>query len=215
MIDLHSHTLFSDGVLLPSELIYRAKVKGYEAIALTDHGDISTIDFIIPRLIKVARETSRHYGIKVLPGIELTYVPVKLIKSMVRKARNLGAKIVLIHGQSPVEPVPQGTNRAGILAGADIIAHPGNITAEDVKLARDKNVFLEITTRNGHNKTNAHVAKLAKKHGASLVLNTDTHNPEDLLTRDKINKVLKMSGLKEKDFEIMQNNARKLTNKLK
>lgn len=210
MIDLHSHTLFSDGVLLPSELIYRAKMKGYEAIALTDHGDISTIDFVIPRLIKVAVQTSRHYGIRVLPGIELTYVPIELIKSLVKKARKLGAKIVVIHGQSPVEPVPPGTNRAGILAGADIIAHPGHITAEDVKLAKDKNVLLEITTRNGHNKTNAHVAKLAKMYGAGLVLNTDTHNPEDLLTWDKINKVLKMSGLNQKDFEIMQENAKKI-----
>ncbi|MCB4790475.1 MAG: histidinol phosphate phosphatase domain-containing protein [Elusimicrobia bacterium] len=214
MIDLHSHTLFSDGVLLPSELIYRAKAKGYSAIALTDHGDISTIDFIIPRIVKVSRVTGKYYGIKVIPGIELTYVPVKLIKSVVKKARRLGAKIVVIHGQSPVEPVPPGTNKAGILSGADIIAHPGYISADDVKLAKARNVLLEITSRNGHNKTNRHVAKLAKKYNASLVLNTDTHTPEDLLTEEKIKKILKMSGLKKSDFEIMQNTANKLISKI-
>ncbi|MBU2567479.1 MAG: PHP domain-containing protein, partial [Elusimicrobia bacterium] len=45
MIDLHTHTLFSDGELLPSELVYRAKVNGYSAICLADHADISIMDF--------------------------------------------------------------------------------------------------------------------------------------------------------------------------
>ncbi|MEK7309147.1 MAG: PHP domain-containing protein, partial [Nitrospirota bacterium] len=31
MIDLHTHSLLSDGVLLPSELIRRAYVIGYKA----------------------------------------------------------------------------------------------------------------------------------------------------------------------------------------
>ena len=52
MIDLHTHTLFSDGGLVPSELVRRAEVIGYTAIALTDHADISTLDFIIPRVIE-------------------------------------------------------------------------------------------------------------------------------------------------------------------
>jgi histidinol phosphatase-like PHP family hydrolase len=214
MIDLHTHTLFSDGVLIPSELIYRAKSKGYKAIAITDHGDISTIDFIIPRITKAAKACSKNYGIKVIPGIELTYVPVKLMASMVKKARKLGAKIVVIHGQSPVEPVPPGTNKAGILAGADIIAHPGHITEEEVKLAKKKNVCLEITTRKGHNKTNRHVAALAKKCGTKLVLNTDTHYPENLLTLKKLKETLKMSGLKEIDYKTMQANAQKLIDKI-
>ncbi|HEY3347739.1 MAG TPA: PHP domain-containing protein, partial [Nitrospirota bacterium] len=47
MIDLHTHTLFSDGVLIPAELVRRAEVKGYEAIGLTDHADSSNIDFIV------------------------------------------------------------------------------------------------------------------------------------------------------------------------
>ena len=38
-IDLHMHSLFSDGELLPSELARRALVLGHEAIAITDHVD--------------------------------------------------------------------------------------------------------------------------------------------------------------------------------
>ncbi|WP_429885909.1 PHP domain-containing protein, partial [Geoalkalibacter halelectricus] len=48
MIDLHTHTLFSDGELIPAELIRRAAVAGYTALAITDHVDLSNLDFILP-----------------------------------------------------------------------------------------------------------------------------------------------------------------------
>ena len=51
MIDLHTHSLFSDGELLPSELIRRAYITGYTALAITDHVDSSNIDFVIPRIV--------------------------------------------------------------------------------------------------------------------------------------------------------------------
>jgi len=40
-------------------------------------------------------------------------------------------------------------------------------------MAAEKGILLEITARKGHSLTNGHVAKLAKKHGAALVLNTE------------------------------------------
>ncbi|MDI6640996.1 MAG: PHP domain-containing protein, partial [Elusimicrobiota bacterium] len=63
MIDLHTHTLFSDGGLLPSELVYYAKSKGYTAICLSDHVDFTNIDFVIPRIAQVANELREHYKI--------------------------------------------------------------------------------------------------------------------------------------------------------
>lgn len=212
MIDLHTHSLFSDGVLIPSELVYRAKVKGYTAIAITDHGDNSTFDFVIPRIKRIACELTKFYQIKVLPGIEITYVPPALISAAVKKCRKLGAEIIVVHGETPAETVPPGTNLAAIFSGADILAHPGYITEDEVKLAKEKNIFLEITTRNGHNKTNKRVAQFAKKYGANLILNTDTHSPENFLDLEKIKNVLKMSGLKFEDFKVMQNNSLKIIN---
>ena len=55
MIDLHTHSLFSDGVLIPSELVRRLEHLGYSAVAITDHTDSSTLDFIVPRIGHVAR----------------------------------------------------------------------------------------------------------------------------------------------------------------
>ncbi|MDD5687564.1 MAG: histidinol phosphate phosphatase domain-containing protein [Elusimicrobia bacterium] len=210
MIDLHTHTLFSDGVLLPSEIVCRAKNAGYSAIGLTDHCDFSNIDFVITRIKRITRELTKYYKIKVLAGCEITYVPSELISKAVKQARKLGANLVLVHGESPVEPVPKGTNRAAILSGCDVLAHPGFISDEDVKLSIEKNVLLEITTRNGHKKGNLHISKLAKKYNANLILNTDSHQPKDLLSREKINDILKESKLNYDYFEKMQKNARKL-----
>jgi len=61
MIDLHTHTVFSDGELIPFELVRRAEAAGYSAMAITDHMDSSNIDLIIPRIIKampVSREAT-------------------------------------------------------------------------------------------------------------------------------------------------------------
>jgi putative hydrolase len=193
MIDLHTHTFFSDGVLIPSELVVRAKKAGYEAIALTDHGDFSNMDFIIPRIAKAAIILARHYNIAVLPGIELSYIPPALISKAANISRKLGAKIVLVHGESPVECVPCGTNLAAINSGIDIVAHPGFITKAESAAAFKKGVSLEITTRNGHNRGNKHVAKMAGVTGANLVFNTDTHIPENLMNKKIIKETLELS----------------------
>lgn len=214
MIDLHTHTLFSDGVLLPSELVYRAKYKGYKTIALTDHVDYSTYDYVIPRILKVAEILQANYDIRVIAGVEITYVPPKLIKDMVSKCRLLGAKIVVVHGETVAETVPSGTNHYAVQAGIDVLAHPGHITNEDVIIAKNNNVCLEITTRNGHNATNKEVADLALQNGAKLVFDTDSHSPEDLMDNFKIEKTLSDAGLDFKNFDVMQRNAYDIVKKI-
>jgi histidinol phosphatase-like PHP family hydrolase len=213
MIDLHTHTLFSDGALLPSELVYRAKYKGYKAIAITDHGDYSNIDFNIPRIIKVSEILTRHYEIQVIPGVELTYVPPKLIKEAAAECRKLGAKIIVVHGETTAETVPPQTNLYALEAGIDILAHPGHLSAEEASIAAKNDVKIEITTRKGHKATNAEVAAAALNAGAKMVLNTDTHVPENLFTREIILQTLSESGLPAHYYETMLQNAREILNK--
>jgi len=207
MIDLHTHTIFSDGVLIPAELARRAEVKGLRAIALTDHGDQSNIDFIVPRIVDVSKELNRVMGIRVIPGIEITHVPPDQIKGLVDNARKLGAKIVLVHGETIVEPVAPGTNLAAIEAGVNILAHPGMITEEEATLAAQKGICLEITARKGHSLTNGHVARMALATGAKLVIDTDTHAPGDLIDDAFAKRVVKGAGLREADFNRMMENA--------
>jgi histidinol phosphatase-like PHP family hydrolase len=180
MIDLHTHTIFSDGELIPSELIRRAKVKGYTAIGLTDHVDFTNIDSVLSGVNK-AKYLEDIMNIKVLAGVELTHVPPQKIENLTTLARRLGAELVVVHGETPVEPVCPGTNLAAIKSSVDILAHPGFLTPEEADLARDNNVCLEITSRCGHNITNGHVVRLAKAAGAKMVVNTDAHSPTDLI----------------------------------
>ncbi|HEB75673.1 MAG TPA: histidinol phosphate phosphatase domain-containing protein [Nitrospirae bacterium] len=195
MIDLHTHSIFSDGELVPTELVRRARVKGCRAVAITDHMDSSNMDFIIPRIVRVADELNAVQPVRVIPGAELTHLPPELIPDGIRKARSLGALIVVVHGETLVEPVEEGTNRAAIEGGADILAHPGLIDEDDVRCAVERGVALELSARKGHSLANGHVAALARRHGARLVVNTDAHSPGDLVDRAFAEKVVLAAGL--------------------
>ncbi len=215
MIDLHTHSLFSDGVLVPSELVRRAVMKGYAVIAITDHADASNLDFAIPRVAAACRELSSRWKITALPGIELTHIPPETFTELTAKARSLGAAIVVAHGETLVEPVHPGTNRAAIEARVDILAHPGMITKEEADLAAKNGVYLEITSRKGHSLSNGHVARIAGEAGAKLVIDTDTHEPGDLITDEFAKAVLLGAGLKGEQIDSVFKNSRELAEKAK
>lgn len=200
MIDLHTHTFFSDGALVPAELLRRVEILGYKAVAITDHADSSNMDFIIPRMIQAARDLNPFSNTRLLPGIELTHVPPALIGQLIRKARELGAQVVVVHGETIVEPVAPGTNMAAIEAGADILSHPGLLTEAEAFLAAERGVFIEISGRKGHCLTNGHVARMALRTGARLVVNADAHAPGDFLTADMARMVARGAGLSEEEY---------------
>ncbi|WP_028575679.1 histidinol phosphate phosphatase domain-containing protein [Desulfonatronovibrio hydrogenovorans] len=207
MIDLHMHTVYSDGELIPAELARRAKVAGYRAVAFTDHADHSNVEHILAGMLKMVHDYSLYAEIDILAGVELTHVPPALIPDMTARARQLGAQIVIVHGETIVEPVAPGTNHAAIMAGVDILAHPGLITPQDVELAAEKNVCLEITTRKGHSLTNGHVTSLARKHQARLVINNDAHSPGDLVDRDMRRNIALGAGMSEDEYLRAEQNS--------
>lgn len=183
VIDLHSHTLWSDGTLIPSEHIRRAIVKGYGVIAITDHADATNIELLCKEIVPFARSMNEKQNeITVLAGIELTHVLPEDIKELTLYARGKGIHLVVVHGETIVEPVRPGTNRAAIVAEVDILAHPGLIAEEEVKLAAQKGVALEISYRKGNCLGNGRVVELAKKYKAPLVINSDAHDIGDFLT---------------------------------
>ena len=195
MIDLHTHTILSDGELLPEELISRCEAKGFRCLAITDHVGFSNVEAVLAALRKTC-EAYRGVGrVNVIPGAEVTHVHPRLIGKVVALARKAGARIVLGHGETLVEPVPAGTNRALLEAGVDVVAHPGLITQEDAAFAAERNILLEISGRKGHCLTNGHVALTAKKAGAGLSFGSDSHDPEDLFTREPASRVLLGCGL--------------------
>jgi len=197
MFDFHTHTILSDGELIPSELVRRAAICGYEGIGLTDHVDFSNIDHVLTA-IKKSKILEEDIGIKVIPGIEITHVPPEKIERLVSKAKKGGAELIVVHGETISEPVKNGTNEYALKnEDVDILAHPGLISEKDAALAAKNNIYLEITTRAGHSLTNGHVARVAKASGAKLLVNTDTHGPRDLINEEFALKTAMGAGLME------------------
>lgn len=215
MIDLHTHTILSDGVLLPSELVRRYQVLGYKAVAITDHVDMSNIDFVVPRVAKVAKSLTQLWDIDVIAGVELTHMPLEEFKGAVKYARRHGAGLILVHGETTVEPVIPGTNRKALDCDIDILTHPGNISLDDAKLAKEKGIFLEITARKGHSLTNEHVVNVARETKAKLVFNTDSHRPEDILTLERRKEVGRSCGLTDNELNDVLANAKTFLSKIK
>lgn len=199
MYDLHTHSNLTDGELIPIELVRRMAVLGYTTVAITDHADPANLHFLLDSVQKV-KEAAKLYGVKLLCGVELTHIPPAMIASCAREARTGGADIVVVHGETIVEPVAEGTNAAACsCTDVDILAHPGLISREDAEAARDHAVALEITSRGGHNRTNGHVVMVAREAGCSLIVNSDAHGPQDLLDERAKFLVARGAGLKKEE----------------
>ena len=183
LYDFHTHSFFSDGALLPMELIRRAQVSGYSAFAITDHASASNIEQLVDTVRRDCDLAWEEWGFRVLPGVELTHCPPRSIARLAAQAKSAGAKIVVIHGETLVEPVPLGTNRASVeCPDVDVLGHPGLLTEAEAHLARENNVYLEITSRRGHCLGNGNTVVLGRAAGASFLVNSDTHAPGDLHT---------------------------------
>jgi putative hydrolase len=212
LYDFQTQTFLSDGVLSPIELIRRARVNGYSGLAITDHVGVGGLTPLMERLREDCHIAQEEWGILVFPGVELTHLPPKMIAATAQRARDAGATMVLVHGETPVEPVEPGTNRAAVSSpNVDILGHPGLITEEDARLAKENSVFLEISARKGHSLANGHIVKVAIAAGADMLVNSDAHAPEDLLTETVANLVAQGAGLdKETARAVLEDNPRRL-----
>lgn len=204
IFDFHTHTYLSDGVLSPIELIRRAYMRGYGVIAVTDHVGIEDQERVLKPLVAECRRASEEWDILALPGVEITHVPRNLIAEAAWRARDNGAQIVIVHGETIVEPVEPGSNLAAIRSrSVDVLAHPGIISEEEAALAAENGVYLEISSRRGHSLTNGHVASVGMRSGAKLVLDSDAHEPQDLLTAELAWNVARGAGLSIEEASIV------------
>lgn len=201
-IDLHMHSTFSDGDLIPAECVRRAVALGYEALAITDHCDASNLDIIVPALVRFAREQASYYPLTFVVGVELTHTPPLMIAPLARRARELGAQLVAVHGETVVEPVRNGTNFAAVeCQDVDLLAHPGLIENRTVEAAVENQVYLELSARTGHSLGNGRVANLGLAAGAKLVVNSDAHSPRDMFGQALASAVAAGAGLNEEQVQ--------------
>jgi histidinol phosphatase-like PHP family hydrolase len=198
--DFHTHSFLSDGVLLPIELIRRAAARGYRAIAITDHCSAGNMAAVLEAVIADCRLAEEHWEIRAIPGVELTHLPPAALPEAAAQARRLGAAVIVVHGETPVEPVPAGTNLAALRCPeVDILAHPGSLDVELAGLAARSQIFLELSAHRGHCLANGAVAAAARAAGADLLVNSDAHAPSDILNDDLALQVALGAGLSEEE----------------
>jgi putative hydrolase len=214
--DFHTHTFHSDGILSPIELIRRAFVKGYSAIGITDHVAIGSLGRVIKEVSDDCALARSYWDILAIPGVELTHVPPQAISEVAEKAKEMGAWLVVVHGETSAEPVAKGTNLAAVQSrDVDILAHPGIITAEEASLAAQNNVFIELTARRGHSTANAHVALIGQKAKAKLLVSSDAHSENDLLTPKSIKSILHQAKINPRQHQhILHRNPELLIEKI-
>jgi len=216
LCDFHTHTFLSDGVHSPIELIRFAVVSGYHYIALTDHASYSNLDFIISKVKKDCELAGKYWDINAVPGVELTNIPSKSINDMAKAAKELGAKIVVVHGESIVENVEPGTNLEAVKSKyVDILAHPGILKKEEAELAKKNDIYIEITFKAGHSLTNGLVVDVGREAGVKLLINSDAHSWRDLFSLDMQKKVGLGAGLKKNEIaEIYEKNFKDFLKKI-
>ena len=239
--DFHTHTVFSDGGMIPAGLMQRALVRGCLGLAITDHVDSSNLEWAFGNLLKFveelgqewqldiipggdattaplntldSRSRAKNWNLPLIPGVELTSVPPRKIEALAEKARSLGAKWVVVHGETIMEPVAPGTNRAAIEAGVDLLSHPGLITAEDAARAAELGVHLEITTHKGHGMANGWVAQRARESGAKLLLNTDCHISAEILDAGQRRAIAFGAGLTAGEVDQIWQNGRQIIDRI-
>jgi histidinol phosphatase-like PHP family hydrolase len=78
-------------------------------------------------------------------------------------------------------------------------------------MAQERGIHLEITTRKGHSLTNGHVAMLARRYGARLVMNTDSHEPGDLTDLEQAIRVAQGAGMTDEEIKRMFAHSEEIT----
>jgi putative hydrolase len=193
--DFHAHTLLSDGTTSPTDMWSAAEQQGHLVLALTDH---VALEDPRPLLQRLREEATAFDGsaLTTLVGVELSKVPPAKIADAARRSRQAGAEIVIVHGETLMETVPAGTNHAALEAPeVDLLAHPGLLTEEDAALAHAGGKVLELSGRRMHGLTNGHVAARALAAGADLVVNSDAHHFDELISGELARRIAAGAGL--------------------
>lgn len=152
MIDLHTHSTVSDGLLSPSELVAHAATQGVRVLALTDHDDVGGL--------ALAQQVAKQYGIQFVNGVEISVTWKKRTLHIVGlkiDPENVALKTELTEVRQQrlerAQAMAAGLEKAGIhdsFAGASLLAGQSILTRLH---------FARFLVQNGHAKDEKSVFK--------------------------------------------------------
>lgn len=151
-IDLHSHSIVSDGTLTPSQLVDHAAAQGVRVLALTDHDDIAGLD--------EASEAAARHGIAFINGVEISVTWNK------RTIHVVGLKVSpdylpLVEGLAGIR-AGRHARAQGMAAGLDEIGIAGSLEGAYLHAKRgiiSRSHFARFLVETGHAKDVAAVFK--------------------------------------------------------
>ena len=166
LYDLHTHTILSDGEMLPIDLIQQ----GWQSPGTRpSRSPIMSIRPTRNRSLRPWPLCGNRAGL-FGGATALRRRDYARAAGTDRRTRTRGQKtqgriswLSTARHQSNRSP---GTNHAACTCrDVNVLAHPGLITNEEARLAATNGIALEITSRGGHNRTNGHVARIARETG--------------------------------------------------
>ncbi|WP_018931315.1 DNA polymerase/3'-5' exonuclease PolX [Gracilibacillus lacisalsi] len=193
--DLHMHTTWSDGAQSLEEMVIRAKEKGYEFIAITDHSKyLRVANGLNEERLRLQRKEieqvqANHPDIHIFAGIEMDILPDGRLDFNDDFLQELDFVIASIHssfGQSQ-EKIHERLLNALENPNVDMIAHPtGRLLgrrdgyAVDVEWliekAKETNTILELNANPNRLDLAAKWVELAQQQGVHIAINTDAHS---------------------------------------
>jgi putative hydrolase len=202
--DFCLHSSLSDGRSTPALMLAHAAALGLRAVALAEHADGVTLERVLADVQKVCAAYSALVDVMVVPAVELTGVPPACLAEEIQRARYLGARVVLVHGEGLGSGAAPGTNAAAIEGRADILAHPGLLSPAETQVAATLGVALELTARSGHCLANGHVWRQAQLAGAPVVVTSGAHTHGEMLGPGGLRAVALGAGMDEDAWRASQ-----------
>ncbi|MDK2870614.1 MAG: putative hydrolase [Pyrococcus sp.] len=210
MMDLHTHTIYSDGIGSVIDNVNMAEIRGLRLLGISDH-----IHFFTPskflKYVNEVRSIGREAEIPVLVGIEanITENGPDVTEDF---AKHLDYVIASVHdwfGEGEVYRYIERIKLALMDENVTIIGHFGNVfpwigypTEEQIKevldVAEEYGKAFEISSR--YRVPDLEFVKMCIKRGIKLVFASDAHRPEDVGRVDWSIKVFEKAGGKKEDL---------------
>jgi len=197
--DLHIHTKESDGKDDIEDIVKKAKSKGYDYIAITDHSSSLkvarglSIDALLSQVRKIEKINMRLGKPMVFTGTEVNINLDGSLDFPDEILAKLDIVIAAIHTgfKQDKRTLTQRIIKAMRNPFVDILAHPsGRLLGERepysidfekiLDVAKEENVWLEINAQPDRLDLTDYWAMEAKRRGVKIVINTDAHSKDAL-----------------------------------
>ena len=197
--DLHIHSKWSDGILSLDDMIERIKKFNYEYMAITDH---STSNYygrglddkrVYEKISYIGKLKSKFKDFRILMGSEIDIrevgkfdYPESIIKKMDIAIGSMHSSFLNTEAENTARVVSAAKNKY-----IDFIAHPTGVVFGSrapyfidierlIAAAAENNKALEINSYYLRTDLNEQNARQASKMGVKLVINTDSHRPNNM-----------------------------------